>query len=304
MRTSVSLIFLFLFTTSLAHEYDDYFETVLNITKEAGEIIKKKIWEVKNVKTKHSVVDFVTETDKEIEEKIQSEISSKFSDHMFIGEESTDSGQKMELTDSPTWIIDPIDGTMNFVHGYPYVCISVALLVNKETQFGIIYDPLLDQLFTARKGQGAFYNNKPMRVSTTKELSEAVISTEIGLSREEEKLRVVTQNIKTLIPLAQGIRAVGASAMNMALVALGGSDAFYEFGLHAWDMAAGDILIREAGGVVMDPSGGPFDLMSRRVLCAATTELADQLRAKLQQYYPPRDVTITPSFDVISIERN
>ncbi|KAG8323197.1 Inositol monophosphatase 2 [Homalodisca vitripennis] len=122
------------------------------------------------------------------------------------------------------------------------------------------------------------------------ELSEAVVSTEIGLSREEEKLRVVTENLKTIIPLVQGVRSVGASAMDMALVALGGTDAFYEFGLHAWDMAAGDLLIREAGGVIMDPSGGPFDLMSRRVLCAATNELADQLRAKLQQYYPLRDL--------------
>ncbi|XP_046671455.1 inositol monophosphatase 1-like [Homalodisca vitripennis] len=291
MHTGFSLLFLLLLsTTSLAHDFDDYFETVLNITKEAGEIIKQKIWEVKNVKTKHSVVDFVTETDKEIEEKMKSEISSKFADHKFIGEEATDSGQKMEFTDAPTWIIDPIDGTMNFVHGYPYVCISVALFVNKETQIGIIYNPVLDQLFTARKGQGAFYNNKPMTVSAIKELSEAVVSTEIGLSREEEKLRVVTENLKTIIPLVQGVRSVGASAMDMALVALGGTDAFYEFGLHAWDMAAGDLLIREAGGVIMDPSGGPFDLMSRRVLCAATNELADQLRAKLQQYYPLRDL--------------
>ncbi|KAG8323196.1 Inositol monophosphatase 2 [Homalodisca vitripennis] len=180
MHTSFSLLFLLLLsTTSLAHDFDDYFETVLNITKEAGEIIKQKIWEVKNVKTKHSVVDFVTETDKEIEEKMKSEISSKFADHKFIGEEATDSGQKMEFTDAPTWIIDPIDGTMNFVHGYPYVCISVALFVNKETQIGIIYNPVLDQLFTARKGQGAFYNNKPMTVSAIK----AAIDDNIGFPK-------------------------------------------------------------------------------------------------------------------------
>uniref|UniRef100_A0A1B6MNZ2 Inositol-1-monophosphatase n=1 Tax=Graphocephala atropunctata TaxID=36148 RepID=A0A1B6MNZ2_9HEMI len=290
MRAIIFIAFLFLFTTTLAHDLDDYFEVVLNITKDAGEIINEKIWQVKSIQIKFSAVDFVTETDREIEEKFKREISAKFPDHKFIGEETTDDGEKMQLTDSPTWVIDPIDGTMNFVHGYPYVCISVALLVNKETQMGIIYNPVLNQLFTARKGQGAFYNQKPIRVSTIKELSEAVVSTEVGLSRDEEKLRVVAENIKNFVPLAQGIRSVGTRAMNLALVALGGTDAFYEFGPHAWDMAAGDLLIREAGGVVIDPSGGAFDLMSRRVLAASTRELADQIIPKLQQYYPPRDM--------------
>uniref|UniRef100_A0A1B6KSK4 Inositol-1-monophosphatase n=2 Tax=Graphocephala atropunctata TaxID=36148 RepID=A0A1B6KSK4_9HEMI len=290
MRVSISIVFILLFATTFAHDLDYYFEVVLNITKDAGEIINEKIWQVKNVEIKFSAVDFVTETDREIEEKFKREISAKFPDHKFIGEEATGDGEKVQLTDSPTWIIDPIDGTMNFVHGYPYVCISVALLVNKETQIGIVYNPVMNQLFTARKGQGSFYNGKPMRVSAVKELSEAVISTEVGLSRNEEKLRVIADNIKTFIPLAQGIRAVGACAMNMALVALGGADAFYEFGPHAWDMAAGDLLIREAGGVVIDPSGGALDLMSRRVVAASTRELADQIVSKLQQYYPTRDM--------------
>ncbi|XP_054275157.1 inositol monophosphatase 1 [Macrosteles quadrilineatus] len=273
----------------MAHNLDKYFETVLKITKEAGKIIRQRIWDVKTVQTKSSAIDFVTEVDQQVEKFIIDDITSHFPDHKFIGEESSAEGHKITLTDDPTWIIDPIDGTMNFVHGYPNICISIGLLVNKVTEIGIIYNPVLEQLFTARKGQGAFYNDKPIHVSGKKVISEALLAMEFGSSRDPEKMRVVQENVKILYPLAHGMRSVGSAALNMANVALGGIDGYFEMGIHAWDMAAGDIIVREAGGVVIDPTGSPFDLMSGKVLCAASLELAQQLSATVKQYTPSRD---------------
>uniref|UniRef100_A0A1B6M2Y5 Inositol-1-monophosphatase n=1 Tax=Graphocephala atropunctata TaxID=36148 RepID=A0A1B6M2Y5_9HEMI len=274
----------------MAHNLEKYFEVVMKITKEAGKLVRQKIWEVKTVQTKSCAVDLVTETDQQVEKMLIDEISSYFPDHKFIGEESTAEGKKIELTDAPTWIIDPIDGTMNFVHGFPHVCISIGLLVNKESEIGIIYNPVLEQLFTARKGQGAFYNDRPMKVSDKKEMSESLLAVEFGTSRNPEKMEVMLQNVKKLYPLVHGMRSLGSAALNIANVALGGLDAYCEFGIHAWDMAAGEIIVREAGGVVIDPTGGPFDLMSGKILCASTKELADELSASLHQYTPPRDI--------------
>jgi len=274
----------------MSHNLDKYFNIVLQITKEAGKLVRQRIWEVKSVQTKSSAVDFVTETDQEVEKLLIGQIASNFPDHKFIGEESTAEGQKIELTDAPTWIIDPIDGTTNFVHGYPNVCISIGLVVNKVTEVGIIYNPVLEQLFTARRGLGAFYNGTAIKVSDKKDLSEALMSLEYGSSRDPEKMRIIKENVSRLYPLVHGIRSMGSAALNMANVALGGIDAYFEFGIHAWDMAAGEIIVREAGGTVMDPTGAPFDLMSGKVLCAASEGLAQQLSRTIEQYTPPRDM--------------
>uniref|UniRef100_A0A1B6G0D7 Inositol-1-monophosphatase n=1 Tax=Cuerna arida TaxID=1464854 RepID=A0A1B6G0D7_9HEMI len=274
----------------MAHNLEKYFEVALKITKEAGKLVRQKIWEVKTVKTKACAIDFVTETDQQVEKMLIDEISSHFPDHKFIGEESTAEGKQIEFTDSPTWIIDPIDGTMNFVHGNPNVCISIGLLINKVPEIGIVYNPVLEQLFTAQRGQGAFCNDRRIKVSDKKEMSEALLAIEFGTSRNPEKMEVVLQNVRKLYPLVHGMRSLGSATMNIVSVAMGGVDAYCEFGIHAWDMAAGEIIITEAGGVVIDPTGGPFDLMSGKILCASTKELAEDLSASLHQYTPPRDL--------------
>ncbi|KAG5320879.1 IMPA1 monophosphatase, partial [Acromyrmex heyeri] len=268
---------------------DEYYTEILRLVKQAGSIVREKIYQHKDVLTKSCDVDLVTEWDRKVEKLLIDGISSRYPDHRFIGEESTSSEQKIELTNAPTWIIDPIDGTMNFVHGLPYICISVALLINKITEIGIVYNPILEQLFTARKGQGAFLNGAPIHVSNEKELRKALVMLETGTSRDPEKLKIVLQNITLLISHVHGIRSFGAAALNMCMVALGGVDVSFEFGIHAWDVAAGDLIVREAGGVSIDPAGGPFDMMSRRTLCASSMELAQQLSKILIQYYPVRD---------------
>ncbi|KOC67440.1 Inositol monophosphatase 1 [Habropoda laboriosa] len=239
--------------------------------------------------TKTCEVDLVTEWDQKVEKLLIDGISSKFPDHKFIGEEGSSLGNKVELTDAPTWIIDPIDGTMNFVHTLPHTCISIALVINKVTEIGVVYNPILEQLFSARRGQGAFLNGAPISVSGEKELRKALVMMEMGTSRDPEKMKVVLENANNLISQVHGIRSLGSAALNMCMVALGGADVSFEFGIHAWDVAAGDIIVREAGGVCIDPAGGSFDLMSRRALCASTSELAQELAIVLVQYYPERD---------------
>ncbi|KAI5635443.1 inositol monophosphatase family domain-containing protein [Phthorimaea operculella] len=268
---------------------DEYFETALALVKSAGNLITEHISGCKVFETKSSAIDLVTEVDKKVERALIEGLSNTFPAHKFIGEESCADGAKCVLADDPTWIIDPVDGTLNFVHGFPHSCISLGLCINKESVAGIIYNPLLQQLFTARKGRGAFLNDRRIHVSKTKELKDALVAFEAGTSTDEGRRAAVFENFKRVITKAHGVRALGSAALNMAMVALGGADANFEFGIHAWDVAAGDILVREAGGVVIDPAGGPFDILSRRVLCASSPELAQELAKTIVQFYPERD---------------
>lgn len=152
----------------------------------------------------------MTETDQEVEKLLIDGLSKKFPSHQFIGEEESSDGKKSQLTVAPTWIIDPVDGTMNFVHSFPHSCISIALLVNKVTEIGIVYNPVLNQKFTARRGQGAFYNGNPMQVSSVRKLEDALLVTEFGTSREEEKTQIVLENISKFVRLAHGFRCLGS----------------------------------------------------------------------------------------------
>lgn len=273
----------------MSENLDECYEVIVKLSKEGGQLIREKIWSKKSVEFKSCDVDLVTETDQQVEQLLISNLKSKFPGHRFIGEESTAGGIKCELTDDPTWIIDPIDGTMNFVHGYPNVCVSVALWVNKVAEIGIIYNPVLELFFSARRGQGAFLNGKPIHVSRENELSKSLIGFEFGTSRDSERTKLILDNMTTLTPVVHGLRATGSCAQNMAMVALGGTNANFEFGIHAWDIAAGCLIVTEAGGVVIDPAGGPFDVLSRRYLCAGSQELADQLVKIITQCYPERD---------------
>lgn len=124
--------------------------------------------------------------------------------YSFIGEEATSEGAKCELTDAPTWIIDPVDGTLNFVHSFPHSCISIALLVKKQAEIAIIYNPVLKQLFTARRGQGAFYNGDSIHVSDQKELSQALVVAEFGTSRDEKKLDIMLENFRKILQASHG----------------------------------------------------------------------------------------------------
>lgn len=146
----------------------------------------------------------MTETDQQVEKLFVDGIHAKYPDHQFIGEEDMSEGKKAILTDAPTWIIDPIDGTMNFVHSFPHSAISIALLVNKVTEIGIVYNPVLGQKFTARRGKGAFYNGRQIHVSAEKDLTKALLMVEFGTNRESDKVKVIMENLNKLVRKAHG----------------------------------------------------------------------------------------------------
>ncbi|XP_054084589.1 inositol monophosphatase 1-like [Zeugodacus cucurbitae] len=267
------------------------FEVVSQLVDKAGALVAKRIQTRQEFEEKANDIDLVTATDREVEQLLIRGLLDVFPDHKFIGEEeSAAGGQPNKLTDVPTWIIDPIDGTMNFVHSFPHSCISIGLKVNKVTEIGIVFNPMLGQRFTARRGQGAYLNGRRIHVSAQKELSKSLVITEFGASRDVEKMKNHFENYQNILPKVHGIRMLGAAALNLSMVAMGAVDINFEIGIHAWDVCAGELLVLEAGGVVIDPTGDKFDIMSRRVLAASSEELAQEFAKQLTQFYPqPRD---------------
>ncbi|XP_068955718.1 inositol monophosphatase 2 [Petaurus breviceps papuanus] len=265
-------------------------EVAVQLALRAGQIIKKALTEEKRVSTKTSAADLVTETDHLVEDLIISELRKKFPSHRFIAEESTAAGEKCVLTDSPTWIIDPIDGTCNFVHRFPTVAVSIGFAVNQELEFGVIYHCTEERLYTGRRGQGAFCNEQRLRVSRETDLSKALVLTEIGPKRDPDTLKLFFSNMERLLHAkAHGVRVIGSSTLALCHLASGAADAYYQFGLHCWDLAAATVIIREAGGIVIDTSGGPLDLMSCRVVAAGTREMAMLIAQAIQTINYGRD---------------
>lgn len=265
-------------------------DTAVQLALTAGQVVRKALTEEKRVSTKTSVVDLVTETDQFVEELIISALREKFPSHRFIGEESTPAGSKCVLTDSPTWIIDPIDGTCNFVHRFPPVAVSIGFAVNRELEFGVIYHCTNEKMYTARKGQGAFCNQERLHVTKETGIKNSLILTEIGPKRDPATLKLFLGNMERFLSFqAHGVRVIGSATLALCYMASGAADAFYQFGLHCWDLAAATVIIREAGGFVIDTSGGPLDLMSCRVVAAGTMELAQSIAQELKTIDYGRD---------------
>lgn len=166
-------------------------------------------------------------------------------------------------------MVDPLDGTTNFVHRFPFVCTSIALVIDKEIVVGVVYNPVLDELFTAAKGKGSFLNGQPMHASDKAQLDQALLATEIGVSRDESVMDAIFDRIRKLTMRMRSVRCCGACALNLCSVACGRIDVMYEVGFGGcWDCAAGALIVTEAGGQMLDPSGSAFNVMSRRVLGA------------------------------------
>ncbi|MBN3321146.1 IMPA1 monophosphatase, partial [Atractosteus spatula] len=274
----------------MADVWQDCMNFGISIASSAREIVLEASKSKKTVMLKSSPVDLVTETDHKIEEMIISSIKEKYPTHSFIGEESVASGETCTLTDNPTWIIDPIDGTTNFVHRFPFVAISIAFAVNKQTEFGIVYSCVEDKLYTARKGKGSFCNGVQLQVSGQEDITQSLVVTEIGTQRKEDVLKTLTSNIFKLLKIpVHGIRAVGTAAVDMCLVATGGADAYYHIGMHCWDIAASAIIVTEAGGVVLDTDGGEFDMMSRKVIAASSRAVGERIAREIEAFPCERD---------------
>lgn len=244
--------------------------------------------------TKSSSTDLVTETDRRCELLITERIQREFPDHAIIGEEDSGSDRYV-LTDGPTWTVDPIDGTTNFVHRLRLSCVIVSFLEGKEVRAGVIYDPYADELFFAVKGKGSFLREGdgepvPIRVSNTKKISDAVISMDPGYGRDPDAVRLYCAVQGAVLSRSvRNVRVVGCTGLNMAWAACGRLDGGFEEGSwetgrgpKIWDFAAGRLLVEEAGGITRDlesPPGddAPLDLTKRSFFCAATVELAGEV---------------------------
>ncbi|XP_029971889.1 inositol monophosphatase 1-like [Salarias fasciatus] len=271
-------------------DWTDCLDFGISLAKQASEAVLTAFNRQKEVKLKSSPADLVTETDQRVEKMLISAIRKRYPQHRFIGEESVAAGEPLELTDRPTWIIDPIDGTVNFVHRFPFVAISIAFTVNKQTEFGIVYSCVEDKLFHAQRGRGAFLNGEPLHVSGQEDISRCVVVTEIGAERDDLALSTLTSNIFRLLKLpVHGVRALGTAAVDMCQVATGGADAYYHIGMHCWDIAASAIIVKEAGGVVTDTDGSEFDMMSRRVIAASSSSVANRISQVVRAFPCRRD---------------
>lgn len=245
-------------------DYSKVLEEVKSVILEAGKIIKTSLENREEISSSIEVKDnnssnVVTIVDKNVEQFLNSQLKTHFPSFLFIGEESTSSqvSQKINLTNAPTWVIDPLDGTTNFVHGIPFICISISLVVNKIPVIGVIYNPVTSDLYWAQKGKGSFLNGKKLPLLNKKEklssLEKCLILTEYGYHREEETVDKILGTIKNLLNnKVHGVRSFGSCALNMCFVAQGCADIYYEKGIHAWDYAAAALIIKEAGGVCVN----------------------------------------------------
>lgn len=227
---------------------------VLNVAIEAahaaGALMRRELPRVDAIpverKARH---DYVSDVDRACEAEIVREIKRFYPDHAFLCEEGGTSGDS-----ESTWVIDPLDGTSNFLHGVPHFAVSIAYQLNGRTEHAVIYDPMRDEIFTASRGKGALLNNKRIRVSTRRELDGAIMATSFPF-RRRELLPVYSRIFQAVYTKIEDIRRIGTASLDLAWVAAGRMDGFFEIGLKSWDVAAGALIVREAGGVVMDFEG-------------------------------------------------
>jgi myo-inositol-1(or 4)-monophosphatase len=260
----------------------------INTAATAGEWIKSKLGSFSSLDLKYSPHDLVTEVDKGSETLIRNLILTHFPHHSFLGEEGVEPGPAASaealanVSDAEyLWIVDPIDGTTNYVHGFPFFTVSIALAYKGEVIVGVIYDPSRDELFVAEKGKGAYVKGKRMGVSAEMKLIDSLLGSGFPADRDYA-LPINLAGIQAIAPKVRNIRTAGSAALQLAYVAAGRLSGFWEIGLNSWDIAAGSLLISEAGGNVTDTEGKPYSLAVRNVMATnghIHAELKNELAA-------------------------
>jgi len=249
--------------------------------RRAGAIINRASQDIGTLTIKSkNFNDFVSEVDVAAERAIIDTLKDAYPTHGFLGEESGSTSHQSDFI----WIIDPLDGTTNFLHGFPQYCVSIALQHKGEITQAVIYEPNRNDLYTATKGRGAFLNDKRIRVSKCDKLQDALIGTGFPF-RDFKYLDDYLSMFKSMIQKTTGIRRAGSAALDLAYVANGSLDGFWEIGLSAWDIAAGGLLVREAGGIVTDLSGQSGWLESGNIL-VASPKIHDDIQAIIASHIP------------------
>jgi myo-inositol-1(or 4)-monophosphatase len=218
-------------------------------------------WRDKFTAREKGRADLVSEADVESQAAVRSFLLGRFPSHGFLGEEDAHGKPRdsalVPRGAPPTWIVDPLDGTANYVHDVPAYCVSIGLMADGELVVGVVYDPRQNEIFSAAKGQGTYLNGEPTRVSAVPDLGRALISTGFPPDPEAQERNLAWWRVFSYH--AQALRRTGSTALNMAYVAAGRFDAYWAFDNYAWDVAAGVVLIREAGGIVTRVDGSPAD---------------------------------------------
>lgn len=253
----------------------------IKAARAAGAIINRAALDVESVRiSQKQVNDFVTEVDQAAENIIIETLLTAYPGHGILAEES---GQAHGAKDSEfVWIIDPLDGTTNFIHGFPVYCVSIALAVRGKIEQAVIYDPSRNDLFTATKGRGAYLNERRIRVSKRTRLGESLISTGFPF-RPGDNFKAYLAMMADIMPRTAGLRRPGAAALDLAYVAAGFCDGFFETGLSIWDIAAGSLLVTEAGGLVGNFTG-EADFLEQKECLAGNPRIYGQLVTILGKY--------------------
>jgi myo-inositol-1(or 4)-monophosphatase len=266
-------------------------KNVLNVAVEtaeaAGALLREGVREQKSILHKSSSVDLVTQYDEAAEALILERLRGQYPDHGFVAEESGVSGQSENGRKSRyTWYIDPLDGTNNFAHGFPVFCVSLALYEGDRPLVGVVYDPLRDECFSAVTGQGAFLTTPEgairLEVSATETLLGSLLATGFPYDRHTSELDNITQ-LSAFLKRAQGVRRPGAAALDLAYVAAGRLDGYWEYKLNSWDIAAGILLVEEAGGKVTGVDGRSPMLAGKIALIASNGLIHGAMMAVLEE---------------------
>jgi len=257
------------------------------IAREAGTLLMQYFGRV-TIEYKGEV-DLVTEADRASEKLIVERLRTRWPEHGIVAEEGT----RRETDAEYRWYVDPLDGTTNFAHGYPVFCVSIALArKDGQLQAGVLYDPTRDEMFAAERGQGARLNRRSIQVSKTKRLAESILGTGFPSHKRHKNPNIFFYHHITL--RSHGVRRAGSAALDLANVACGRYDGFWEFNLNPWDTAAGVLLVQEAGGVVTRFDGTPFRLDSREVL-GSNGLIHQELIAEFANIFAGRELEELPS---------
>jgi myo-inositol-1(or 4)-monophosphatase len=253
----------------------------IKAARAAGAIINRAALDIEAVRVSQKQSnDFVTEVDQAAEEAIISTLLTAYPDHGILAEESGET--RGNPRSDHVWIIDPLDGTTNFIHGFPVYCVSIALQVKGRIEQAVVYDPTRNDLFTATRGRGAFMNERRIRVGKRTRLTECLISTGFPF-RPGDNIEQYLSLMGDMMRLTAALRRPGAAALDLAYVAAGFTDGFFETGLSPWDVAAGSLLVTEAGGLVGNFSG-EADFLHQRECLAGNPRIYGQMVQVLGKY--------------------
>jgi myo-inositol-1(or 4)-monophosphatase len=253
----------------------------VSAARAAGAIINRAALDIESVRVAQKQInDFVTEVDQASEAAIIETLLTAYPGHGIWAEES---GRQFGAQDSEcVWIIDPLDGTTNFIHGFPVYCVSIALAVKGKVEQAVVYDPTRNDMFTATRGRGAYLNDRRIRVSKRTQMSDCLVSTGFPFRPGDDMPKYIAM-FTDVMKLASSMRRPGAAALDLAYVAAGFSDAYFETGLKAWDVAAGSLLVQEAGGLVGNFTG-EAEFLDQQEVMAANPKVYGQLVGVLGKY--------------------